>query len=55
MALGGANAPIRAFRGGCRAGFGGGCADGTGGVEFECVALFVVVGDDGLEFGEVDF
>ena len=54
VALGGADAPTRGARGECGAGFGDGGAEGAGGVVFEFVALFVVGGDDGLEFGEVD-
>lgn len=48
MALGGADAPIFGFGG-------GGGAERPGGVGFDLVALFVVGGDDGSEFGEVDF
>lgn len=47
MALGGADAPVFGVRE--RAGA------GAGGVGFDLVALFVVCGDDGLDFGEVDF
>ena len=48
--MGGTDAPIRGVGGGS-----GGCAEGAGGVIFKFVALFVVGGDDGLEFVEVDF
>lgn len=52
MALGGADVPIFALGCGRDGGFG---AEGTSGVGFDLVALFVIGGDDGLEFGEVDF
>lgn len=55
VALGGADAPVGRVGGGGGAGSGGGGAQGAGWVGFDLVALFVVGGDDGLEFGEVDF
>lgn len=54
VALGGADAPVGGVRGRGRGRLGGGGAEGAGGVGFDLVALFVVGGDDGLEFGEVD-
>ena len=55
MALAGADAPVCGGEGRGAAAFGGVGALGSSGVAFEYVALFVVGGDDGLEFGEVDF
>ena len=55
MALGGADAPICGVGCGSAGDSGVGCAEVTSGVEFDLVALLVVGGDDGLEFGEVDF
>lgn len=55
MALGGADAPVFGSEYGGAGGPGGGCAEGTSGVGFDLVALFVVGGDDGLEFREVNF
>ncbi len=53
--LGGADAPVGWVGGRGAAGAGGGGAEGTGGVGLDLVALFVVGGDDGLQFGEVEF
>ena len=55
MALAGADAPVCGVEGRGAATFGGVVALGTSWVTFELVALFAVGGDDGLEFGEVDF
>ena len=55
VALAGADAPVRCGEGrGAAASCWVGML-GTSGVAIEFIALFVVGGDDGLEFGEVDF
>ncbi len=55
MPLGGADAPVGRVGDRGAAGAGGGGAERAGGVGLDLVALFVVGGDDGLEFGEVEF
>lgn len=55
VALRGADAPVGRVGGRGGAGSGGGGAEGPGGVGLDLVALFVVGGDDGLEFRELDF
>lgn len=54
VTLAGADAPVGGVGVGGAAGSGGGGAEGAAGVRGDLVALFVVGGDDGLEFREVD-
>ena len=53
--MAGADAPVCGCEGRGAAAFSGVGVLGTSGVAIEFVALLVVGGDDGLEFGEVDF